>query len=212
MLTDGSFTPIKIIDLGHTDYQQTMTRMRQWTLARTEQTPDECWITSHDAVFTLGQNSDASDLLNNPLNIAVTQSDRGGQITYHGPGQIILYLLLDLRRRKMSVKELIYNSEELVIDFLSAYQPQEGQRPHRRSSMPGVYVNNAKLASLGFRVRHGRCYHGISINHSMDLSPFSYINVCGYDNLEVVDLSSLGINISRQQALKDLTQSLTSVL
>lgn len=210
-MPDYNKESIQIIELGVSDYDEIADRMRQWTLARNNHTQDECWVTEHKPAFTIGQkgiNKRLQDnLINNDLHIPVKQSDRGGKTTYHGPGQIIFYLLLDIKRRKMTIKELVYNSEQLVIDFLKGYMPS-GTNTSRIKGMPGVYVNHVKIASLGFRVSHGKSYHGISFNHAMDLTPFSYIDVCGYQGLQVTDLSSLGIEITRQEVINGLLKSL----
>ena len=182
--------------------------MKSWTEQRQPDTPDECWITEHPPVFTLGQS--ASKLLphSNPHKIPVVQSDRGGKITYHGPGQIILYLLVDLRRASLKVKDLVYMTEESVINFLSPHSIIA----HRRPSMPGVYVENIKIASIGYRIRHGRSYHGLSINYSMDMSPFSLIDVCGYADITATDLRSLGLTISSEQVCEELVAAMKQLL
>lgn len=217
--------------LGQTDYAATMQLMQSWTDNRTPATPDECWITEHPPVFTLGQsaakkwregklngalsgilkNTDVPTTATSIAGIPVVASDRGGQITYHAPGQIVLYLLIDLHRASIKVKELVAKSEDLVIDFLKHYK----LKAHRRPSMPGVYVDNLKISSIGYKIRHGRSYHGISINYSMDLQPFSLIDVCGYADLQATDLRSLtqasGRSISYDQALTELEGLLPQV-
>lgn len=197
--------------LGPTDYTQTLHLMQSWTEERTSTTQDECWITEHPPVFTLGQSVAKSSTYKNCNgklhNINLVQSDRGGKITYHGPGQIIIYLLIDLQRIPLKIKDLVFKSEDLVISFLRPHKINA----HRRSSMPGVYVDDIKVSSIGYKIRHGRSYHGISINYSMDMTPFSLIDVCGYTDLQVSDLHSLGLNISYAQALEELEQLLPKI-
>ena len=173
--------------LGRTDYRSTWEAMRAFTDARDGGTPDELWLTEHPPVFTQGQAGRAEHLLD-PGDIPVVPIDRGGQITYHGPGQILAYLLLDLRRRNLGVRELVERMEQSVIALLAEY----GIAAHGRRDAPGVYVDDAKIAALGLRVRHGRCYHGLALNVNMDLAPFSRINPCGYPGLAVTRLVDLG--------------------
>jgi lipoyl(octanoyl) transferase len=161
--------------------------MKNFTYSRQAHTPDECWILQHTPVYTLGLAGKLSHILN-PGNIEVCQSDRGGQVTYHGPGQLILYLLLDLKRRRLHIKSLVYALEASIIAFLAA----QGIDAQRRERAPGVYVGSAKIAALGLRIRHGYSYHGLSLNVDMDLSPFTGINPCGYPDLAVTQLRDLG--------------------
>lgn len=160
--------------------------MQEFTQQRSEQTPDEIWLLEHHPVFTLGLNGKREHVLD-PKDIPVVQCDRGGQVTYHGPGQLIAYLLLDLRRRNLGVKQLVHQMEQAVIDLLS----ESGITARRRDNAPGVYVNDSKIAALGLRVRRGCCYHGLSLNIDMDLEPFSRINPCGFPNLVACQLSDL---------------------
>lgn len=147
---------------------------------------DELWLLSHKPVFTLGQAGRREHLLN-PDKIPVVQTDRGGQVTYHGPGQLVIYLLLNLRQSKLGVRELVDIMEAGIIDFLA----DQGIESEARSEAPGVYVEDAKIASLGLRIRHGRSYHGLSLNVDMDLEPFQRINPCGYEGLRVTQLADL---------------------
>lgn len=161
--------------------------MQRFTDDRTEATPDELWLVEHDPVFTLGQAGKPEHVLA-PGDIPVVQVDRGGQVTYHGPGQIVAYPLLDLRRLKLGVRDYVCRIEQAVIDTLGEWNI-EGRR---REGAPGVYVNGAKVAALGIRVRRGCCFHGLAFNIAMDLEPFHRINPCGYAGLEVVAMDDLG--------------------
>ncbi len=165
--------------------------MRTFTTQRGSGTTDECWFLQHHAVFTLGLNSQPEHMLSTG-NIPVEQSDRGGQVTYHGPGQLIMYPLLDLKRLGLSVSALVHLLEVVIIEWLA----EKGVTAESRADAPGVYVDGAKLASLGLRVKRGRCYHGLSLNVNMDLEPFSRINPCGYPGLPVTQLANLGISDS----------------
>ncbi len=174
--------------LGETDYLSTLRAMQAFTANRDATTPDEIWLTEHAAVYTLGLNKKD---LSPPLrgDIPLVESDRGGKITYHGPGQIIVYLLLDLKRRGLKVRQLVSLLEGAVIKLLAEYDIQA----EARSDAPGVYVDGRKVASLGLRLKNGCCYHGLSLNVDMDLSPFLAIDPCGYKGLEVTQLRDLGV-------------------
>lgn len=172
-------------DLGRADYQQVWQDMRAFTEARGPETLDELWLVEHPPVYTLGTN-DRNETFDNP-GIPIVKSDRGGQITYHGPGQIIAYVLLDLRRRGWGIKQLVVMLEQSVIDLLSSYEIAS----ERRSGAPGVYVAGRKIAQLGLRVRRGCSYHGLSVNAAMDLEPFRRIKPCGYAGLETTDIATL---------------------
>jgi lipoyl(octanoyl) transferase len=169
------------------DYAQTWAEMRAFTDARTHASDDELWLLQHPPVFTLGQAGRPEHILA-PGAIPVVQTDRGGQVTYHGPGQLIAYLLLDLRRAGLGVKGLVHLLEQAVIDLLA----EVGIEAQARPDAPGVYVAGAKIASLGLRVRRGCSYHGLALNVDMDLGPFSRINPCGYPGLAVTQLADLG--------------------
>ena len=163
--------------------------MQQFTAARDENTPDELWLTEHDAVYTLGLNRKDVRL---PLrtDIPLVLVDRGGKITYHGPGQIVIYLLINLKRRDLSIRQLVSAMEGAIVALLSDY----GISAEARVDAPGVYVNGEKIAALGLRLRNGCCYHGLSLNVRMNLSPFDAIDPCGYQGLKVIDLHTLGIS------------------
>ena len=173
-------------DLGLSEYLPTWQAMRDFTQARTATTPDEIWYLQHPPVFTLGLNGKQEHLLQ-PGDIPVINIDRGGQVTYHGPGQLVVYLLLDLHRRQSGVKPLVQQMEQAVIDLLAEYRlPGE-----RMTGAPGIYVNGSKIAALGLRIRRGLSYHGLALNVKMDLSPFRHINPCGYADMPVTQLADL---------------------
>lgn len=175
--------------IGLSDYLPIWQAMRDFTQTRTALTHDEIWLLQHSPVFTQGIAGKDEHLLNSH-GIGVIKTDRGGQITYHGPGQIIAYLLLDIRRLKLGVRELVRNMESAVIDLLKYYHINATGRVEA----PGVYVGNAKIASLGLKIKRNFCYHGIALNVNMDLTPFSYINPCGYSGLQVTQTKDLGIS------------------
>jgi len=180
--------PPRVRHLGLSEYAPTYAAMKRFTAARTPDTPDELWIVQHPPVYTVGQAGRAAHLPRYGT-IPVEHIDRGGQITYHGPGQAIVYALLDLPRRGLKVRELVERLEQAVIDLLGPYNVEA----HRRSGAPGVYVAGAKIGALGLRVRHGCSYHGIALNVDMDLAPFAAIDPCGYPGLAVTQCRDLGI-------------------
>ena len=175
---------MEIRRLGEVDYLATWDAMREFTDSRDEATPDNLWLLQHPPVFTQGQAGKAEHLLT-PGDIPVVQSDRGGQVTYHGPGQWVVYLLLDLRRRGMGVRELVTIIEQGIVDLLADH----GIESAPRRDAPGVYVAEQKIASLGLRVRRGCSYHGLALNVDMDLEPFGRINPCGYKGLAVTSMA-----------------------
>ena len=188
-LADAAGTPPRLLVRrlpGLQDYQETWEGMRRFTDARDPDTQDELWLLEHPPVFTLGQ-AGRREHLRDPGEIPVIQVDRGGQITYHGPGQLVAYLLLDLRRAGLGVKRLVQILEQAVLELLA----RRGISAELRPGAPGVYVAGAKIAALGLRVRQGCSYHGLSLNVSMDLEPFRRIDPCGYAGLEVVRLADL---------------------
>jgi lipoyl(octanoyl) transferase len=172
--------------LGRVDYAATFAAMQDFTAARGAETPDEFWLCEHPPVFTQGLSGKPEHLLKD-IGIPVMQIDRGGQITYHGPGQVVVYLLLDLRRRELTVRGLVQVIEQAVIDLLAGY----GVAAKRLAGAPGVYVGNAKIAALGLRIKHGCSYHGVSLNVDMDLAPYDAINPCGYEGMKVAQLRDL---------------------
>lgn len=171
---------------GRVDYAATFAAMKEFTAARDESTADELWLCEHPPVFTQGLSGKPEHLLRD-IGIPVVQIDRGGQITYHGPGQVVAYLLLDLRRRNLKVRELVQRIEQAVIELLAEY----GIEALRKESAPGVYVDGAKIAALGLRIKNGCSYHGVALNVNMDLAPFNAINPCGYEGLAVTQLRNL---------------------
>lgn len=187
-----------IRELGLQPYQPVWRAMQAYTDARDERSPDEIWVLEHPPVFTQGQAGKAEHLLM-PGDIPVVQVDRGGQVTYHGPGQIVAYPLLDINRLDLSVRQLVCQLEQSIINTLAALDIQA----RRREGMPGVYVGDDKIASLGLRVRRGRTFHGLAFNIAMDLEPFQRINPCGYSGLQVVDVNGLrpGTTLAQVQRL-----------
>jgi len=185
-LPDHVVSGIVVRDRGTIDYTTSFEEMRRFTDQRTETTQDEIWLLEHPPVYTYGFN-DRHEPFDNPGVIPVVQSDRGGQITFHGPGQLVVYTLIDLRRRGLGVKSLVQILEQSVIDLLA--------RRHivgtRRAGAPGIYVDGRKIAQLGLRIRRGGSYHGLSVNVCMDLEPFRRIKPCGYAGLETIDLASI---------------------
>ncbi len=186
-LTDNQ--QLKIKQLGLADYQSVWQAMQDFTEIRNKDTLDELWIVEHPPVFTLGRNGKPEHILQES-SIPVIKVDRGGQVTYHGPGQIVIYFLLDLHRRKLGIRRLVTLIEDCIIELLAQFNVIANSDP----KAPGVYVNGKKVAALGLRVSKGRTTHGLSLNIDMDLKPFSYINPCGYEGLEVTQTKNLGIS------------------
>jgi len=180
---------VRVRRLGFADYEPTWRAMREFTANRTPATRDELWLTEHPPVYTLGVAGRAAHLPRVANGIPVIKADRGGQITYHGPGQVVLYALLDMRRLGLTVRPLVRKMEEAVIDLLATY----GIAAEGRAEAPGVYVDGAKIAALGLRIKNGRCYHGLAFNADMDLSPFYAIDPCGHPGLAVTQARDLGI-------------------
>jgi lipoyl(octanoyl) transferase len=203
--------PLHIKRLGLVPYEPTWHAMRDQTLARVGDAAaaalDELWLVEHAPVFTQGQAGKPEHLLQD-IGIPVVPIDRGGQITYHGPGQVVVYLLIDLQRRQIKVRELVSKIEQAVIDLLATY----GVVAARHEGAPGVYVGDAKVAALGLRIRNGCSYHGVSLNVDMDLTPFSAINPCGYAGMPVTQLRDLGVNVSVSEAGEALLQQLQKQL
>lgn len=193
--------------LGMADYPATWRAMQEFTRSRGPATPDELWLLQHPPVYTAGL-AGRSEHFPRQGGIPVIKVDRGGQITYHGPGQIVAYLLLDLRRLKLGIRELVRIMERAVIDLLADY----GVAAEARPLAPGVYVGGAKIAALGLRVRNGCCYHGLALNVDMDLAPFSCIDPCGYPGLEVTQTRELGIEEPPQTLALKLTRNLVSLI
>lgn len=207
----------RIIQHGIEDYQITFAAMRAFTDARDAATPDELWIVEHPPVFTLGLGADQSHVLA-AHDIPVIQTDRGGEVTYHGPGQVVIYLLIDLRRShskgRLFAREFVHKIEQAVIDTLAAYN----LAGERKAGAPGIYMVNgdwqgAKIAALGLKVRGNGCtYHGVSLNVAMDLQPFSWINPCGYAGLATIDMKTLGATVTLSEAQLALAHRLQHIL
>lgn len=190
--------------LGVVDYLPTLESMRRLTAERNELTPDEIWLLQHPQVFTQGQAGKSEHLLA-PGDIPVIQVDRGGQVTYHGPGQLVAYLMLDLRRLNLGVRELVTAMEESLVDVLASYSVEAAPK----ADAPGVYVNGDKIASLGLRVSRGCSFHGLALNVDMDMTPFLRINPCGYAGLKMVQLKDL---LDTPPAIEEVAQRLEQVL
>jgi lipoyl(octanoyl) transferase len=193
--------------LGRTEFENTWRAMQYFTTNRTAGTPDEIWLTEHSPVYTLGLNRKDVRM---PFrdDIPVVNTDRGGKITYHGPGQTIIYLLIDLKRKGINVRQLVSSMENAVVTLLA----EANIHGLARADAPGVYVQDRKIASVGLRLKKECCYHGISLNVDMDLTPFSAIDPCGYRGLEVTQLRDLGIHLSQAEAAKKLLKYLTKEL
>lgn len=190
---------VLIRDLGLIDYQETYAAMQRFTKERLPETPDELWVLQHPPVFTLGLAGNPANLHHPIDRIPLVDVDRGGEITYHGPGQIVIYLLLDLRRKKLFVKELVYAIEQSVINTLADF----GVVAERKLGAPGIYIGKqnklnqyegAKIAALGLKITKQCSYHGLALNVAMDLNPFTAIHPCGYEGLQIIDMKTLGIS------------------
>lgn len=211
-----------IRSLGPVDYQQTWEKMRAFTDARTPETEDELWVCEHAPVFTQGVAGKPEHLLFNPSNIPVIKTDRGGQITYHGPGQVMVYVLFNLKRAGYGVREMVMRIENAVIALLAAH----GVAAYGKRDAPGVYVrlsgplslgesevaSEAKVAALGLKVRNGHTYHGLAFNVDMDLTPFSAINPCGYEGLRVTHIHELGVELAQDAVGAALAEELVRQL
>ncbi|EHQ9270129.1 lipoyl(octanoyl) transferase LipB [Vibrio parahaemolyticus] len=193
--------------LGRQDYEPVWKAMHEFTDQRTEETPDEVWLVEHTPVFTQGQAGKAEHLINTG-DIPVVQSDRGGQVTYHGPGQLVAYFLINLRRKKLGVRDLVTTIENLVINTLKAYNIDSAARP----DAPGVYVDGKKICSLGLRIRKGCSFHGLALNVNMDLTPFLRINPCGYAGMEMVQVSQFNGPSDVETVEKQLIEELVTLL
>lgn len=199
---------IIIKNLGLCDYQQTWQKMRDFTLSRNESTPDEIWLLEHQPVFTQGMAGKPEHVLN-PGNIPIIQTDRGGQVTYHGPGQLIGYVLFNLRRLKLGVKSYVSLIENSVVQLLADYDIEA----NTKLGAPGVYVADKKICSIGLKIARGCSYHGIALNVNNDLEPFSRINPCGFQNLQMTKISDfVAVNVDEigkkfcEKLLKNLTK------
>ncbi|MEZ9765377.1 lipoyl(octanoyl) transferase LipB [Vibrio splendidus] len=193
--------------LGRQDYEPVWKAMHKFTDERTEEDVDQIWLVEHNPVFTQGQAGKAEHVLN-AGDIPVIQSDRGGQVTYHGPGQLVAYFLINIRRKKFGVRDLVTHIENLVINTLKAYNIDSTARP----DAPGVYVDGKKICSLGLRIRRGCSFHGLALNVDMDLSPFLRINPCGYQGMEMAQVSQLGGPSELESVEQQLIQELVELL
>lgn len=207
MAHKGNQESLRLLTLGRAAYEPTWRAMQDFTAARNDTTTDELWLLEHPPVFTLGLNAKPEHLLN-PGDISVVQIDRGGQVTYHGPGQVIAYVLLDIARRQLGVQRLVQLLEQAVIDLLA----EHAVTAQARRDAPGVYVDGAKIAAVGLRIKRGRSYHGLALNVDMDMQPFSRINPCGYPGLQVTQLRDLGISLDTDAVSTQLASHLASHL
>jgi lipoyl(octanoyl) transferase len=206
-----------IVQRGFESHETSFAAMRAYTDARTADTPDQLWIVEHPPVFTLGLGADSSHVLD-AHGIPVVQTDRGGEVTYHGPGQVVVYLLMDLRRgrpeARVFAREFVQKIEQAIIDTLTAYN----LAGERKEGAPGIYIaegqsQGAKIAALGLKIRANGCtYHGVSLNVAMDLTPFSWINPCGYEGLATIDMKTLGVDVTLENAQLALAHNLTILL
>lgn len=192
---------MQIRQLGIQDYLSVWEQMKQFTLERDENTEDELWLLEHPPVYTQGQAGKPEHILN-PHTIPVIQSDRGGQVTYHGPGQLVGYVLMDINRRNLGVRTLVTQLEQLLITVLADYSIEA----HSICNAPGVYVEHQKIASIGLRVKNGRTYHGIALNVAMDLNPFYGINPCGFEKMEMTQISHFQPTIQIEQVINQLVK------
>ncbi len=198
---------LQVKNLGLVEYQTAWSQMQEFTAARDEQVQDQLWLLQHPPVFTLGMNGKHEHVLT-PGDIPVIDSDRGGQVTYHGPGQLVAYVLLDIRRKNMGIRDLVTQLEQSVIQWLA----EEGVDATARQDAPGVYVKDAKVAALGLRVKRGCSYHGMSLNVDMDLEPFSRINPCGQEGLAVTRTLDLGINYKIDEVAERWSKQFAAIL
>ncbi|RLA25891.1 MAG: octanoyltransferase [Gammaproteobacteria bacterium] len=198
---------IKIRNLGVQDYQHCWQEMQDYTLARDEHSSDEIWIVEHPPVFTQGLNGKPEHLLQVSA-IPVVNTDRGGQITYHAPGQLLVYTLIDIKRRQLGVRQLVTIVEQAMIEALAQY----GLQAVAKAEAPGVYIQGKKIGSVGLRIKKGCSYHGLSLNNHMDLLPFNYINPCGYQGLQVTQLADFGVHIKTNELAIPVVNSIISAL
>ncbi len=195
----GHERAVEIRSLGRREFEPLWRSMQAFTDSRGDQTPDEIWFTEHPPVFTLGLNASREHVLA-PGDIPVIQIDRGGQVTYHGPGQLMVYPLVDLKRAGLGVRDLVTALEQSIVDLAAQYNIVAASR----ADAPGVYVQGKKIGSVGLRVRRNSSYHGMALNVDMDLEPFTRINPCGFEDLEVTDLAALGVTKDLSEVARDL--------
>ena len=198
---------MRIIEFEIGNYKEIWKKMVEFTATRTKDTQDELWITEHNPIYTLGKNANENNIID-AGDIPVLRVDRGGEVTYHGPGQIIIYVLIDLKRKGLNVSDLIFILEESIIRLLKNYNIKAS----RMKKAPGVYVDSMKIASIGIRVSRGCTYHGLSFNYDVDLEPFFGINTCGFDQLNVTSLKKLNINENKATLLREINEILRDKL
>ena len=198
---------MRIIEFEIGNYKEIWKKMIEFTATRTKDTQDELWITEHNPIYTLGKNANENNIID-AGDIPVLRVDRGGEVTYHGPGQIIIYVLIDLKRKGLNVSDLIFILEESIIRLLKNYNI----KAIRMKKAPGVYVDSMKIASIGIRVSRGCTYHGLSFNYDVDLEPFFGINTCGFDQLNVTSLKKLNINENKATLLREINEILRDKL
>jgi len=198
---------IKVKQLGQQDYTQCWQAMQQFTQERDADTEDEIWLVEHPSVFTLGLNGKPEHLLQ-ATDIPLVNTDRGGQITYHGPGQLVVYTLIDLKRRDLGVRDLVTILERAMVETLAQY----GLQAHAKPEAPGVYIGEQKIGAVGLRIKKGGSYHGLSLNNQMDLSPFKLINPCGYQDLQVTQLADFGVHIRTDELAIPVLHSIMQAL
>lgn len=197
--------PITVRNLGLQCYEPVWQDMQAFTHDRNPATTDELWLVEHPPVYTLGLNGKREHLLTVGEDIPVIQSDRGGQVTYHGPGQLVVYTLLDIKRLNLNIRSLVTLLEQAMINALAGY----GVSAVARADAPGVYVDDKKIGSIGLRIKNHCSYHGLSLNNHMDLRPFDAINPCGYSGLKVTQLADLGVTVSNAELAEALVQAIT---
>lgn len=215
--TAEALSSVEVIHQGLVSYETCFEAMKAYTQKRDDNSPDQLWIVEHPAVYTLGLGADRANILN-PHAIPIVQTDRGGEVTFHGPGQVVIYILMDLKRHRANArifaKEFVHRIEQAVIDTLQSYH-LDGVR---KEGAPGIYVaqgpyQGAKIAALGLKIKSNGCtYHGVSLNVNMDLTPFSWINPCGYVGLQTIDMKTLGVNASLEAVQTQLAQNLIQQL
>ncbi len=198
---------MQIKQLGLQDYQQVWQDMQQFTDSRTPDCKDQLWIVEHPPVFTLGLNGKHEHILQ-ATDIPIVETDRGGQVTYHGPGQLVIYVLANIKRLGQGPRQLVSHLEQAMIDTLAQY----GVLAQAQLQAPGAYVADKKIGSVGLRIRNGCCYHGLSLNNDMDLSPFQAINPCGYAGLQVTQLADQGVNIHTRELAIPVVHALSKAL
>lgn len=198
---------INIHHLGLQSYYSCWQKMQQYTVTRNDQSTDEIWIVEHSKVFTQGLNGKSEHLLK-VSDIPLVKTDRGGQITYHGPGQLVVYTLIDINRMGINIRQLVSFLESAMIEALAQY----GVKAIAKENAPGVYIEDKKIGSVGLRIKNGRSYHGLSLNNEMDLSPFSCINPCGYKGLKVTQLANFGVTIKTYELAVPVVNTLVNQL